>query len=137
MNDQNEAKLIFVFNADSGGLFNAFKDSLHKTSRKSTYECNLCKFTYGFFGMKKEWKDFVNGLDVPVEYMKKDHFKFEFLHRDEFKEKYTVKNAKFPSVYLEQGNNLELFISQDEMNAIKEIYDLKDLVNKKISEYNL
>ena len=79
MNDQNEAKLIFVFNADSGGLFNAFKDSLHKTSRKSTYECNLCKFTYGFFGMKKEWKDFVNGLDVPVEYMKKDHFKFEFL----------------------------------------------------------
>jgi len=137
LNEESVAKLIFVFNADSGGLFNAFKDSLHKTFRKSTYECNLCKVTYGFFGMKKEWKNFVNDLDVPVEYMKKDNFKFEFLHRDEFEEKYPVENAKFPSAYLERDTNLTLFISQDEMNAVKEIPELKDLVNKKIEEFNL
>jgi hypothetical protein len=137
MNEETEVKLIFVFNADSGGLFNTFKDSLHKTFRKSTYECNLCKVTYGFFGMKKEWKSFVNDLDVPVEYMKKDKFKFEFLHRDEFEEKYTVENAKFPSAYLEQDNNLVLFISQDEMNLVKEILELKELVNQKIKEFNL
>ena len=87
--------------------------------------------------MKKEWKDFVNDLDVPVEYMKKDKFKFEFLHRDEFEEKYTVENAKFPSAYLDQDSKLKLFISQDEMNAVKEIPELKDLVNNKINEFNL
>lgn len=135
--EEKENKLIFVFNADSGGFFTALKDTLHKSFRKSTYECNLCAVAYGAFGMKKEWKNFVNDLNVPVEYMKKDKFKMEFLHKDEFNEKYDVKDAKFPSAYVDNGMELHLFISQDEMNSVKKIPELKDLVNKRIEEFNL
>jgi len=135
--EEKQTKLIFVYNADSGGFFTALKDTLHKSFRKSTYECNLCAVTYGTFGMKKDWKNFVNDLDVPVEYMKKDKFKFEFLHKDEFNERYNVKDAKFPSAYVHNGMEMQLFISQDEMNSIKKIPELKDLVNKRIEEFKL
>ena len=137
MSKDDGKKLIFVYNAESGGVFTAFKDTLHKTFRKSTYQCNLCAVTFGAFGMKKDWKNFVNDLDVPVEFKKKDKFKFEFLHKDEFNEKYNAADAKFPSAYLLDKSRLELFISQDEMNAAKSIDDLKDLVNQKIEKFGL
>jgi len=137
MNEEVEKKLIFVYNADSGGLFTGLKDTLHKTFRKSTYQCNLCAVTFGAFGMKKDWKNFVNDLDVPVEFKKKDKFQFEFLHKDEFDEKYKVKNAGFPSAYYLDGKIMEVFISQDEMNAVKSLDELKELVNKKIDEVGL
>ncbi|MFX1356077.1 MAG: hypothetical protein ACFFA8_02225 [Promethearchaeota archaeon] len=137
MVEQVEKKLIFVYNADSGGVFTGLKDTLHKTFRKSTYQCNLCAVTFGAFRMKKEWKKFVNDLDVPVEFKKKGKFQFEFLHKDEFDEKYKVKNAKFPSAYYLDNNKMEIFISQDEMNAVRSIDELKELVNKKIDEFGL
>lgn len=137
MSEEKEKKIIFIYNATSGGLVSGLKDSLHKTFRKSTYECNLCAVTFGAFGMKKDWKNFVNDLDTPVEFMKKDKFNFEFLHRDEFEDKYVVENAKFPSAYVETDNGLQLFINQEEMNAVKSIDELKDLVNNKIKEFQL
>jgi len=137
MSEELEKKLIFVYNAESGGVFTALKDTLHKTFRKSTYQCNLCAGTFGAFGMKRDWKNFVNDLDVSVEFKKKDKFKFEFLHKDEFNQKYDVKDAKFPSAYLLDKTGLDLFITQDEMNAVKSIDELKELVNKKIEEFNL
>ena len=137
MSEESEKKLIFVYNAESGGAFTALKDTLHKTFRKSTYQCNLCAVTFGAFGMKRDWKNFVNDLDVSVEFKKKDKFKFEFLHKDEFNQKYDVKDAKFPSAYLLDKTGLDLFITQDEMNDVKSIDELKELVNKKIEEFNL
>lgn len=137
MSEDNGKKLIFVYNADSGGFFTGLKDTLHKILRKSTYQCNLCAVTFGAFGMKKDWKNFVNDLDVPVEFKKKDKFKFEFLHKDEFNEKYKVADAKFPSAYLLDKSGFDLFISQDEMNAVKSIDELKELVNQKIKKFGL
>ena len=87
--------------------------------------------------MKKDWKSFVGNLDTPVEFMKKDKFKFEFLHKDEFEDKYVIENAKFPSAYVETDKGLEVFIPQKEMNAVKSIDELKDLVNKKFKEFKL
>jgi hypothetical protein len=135
--EEERRKLIFVYNADAGGPLRGLKDTLHKTFRKSTYQCNLCQVTFGAFGMKKEWKSFVNDLDNPVEFMKKDKFKFEFLHKDEFEDKYLIKNAKFPSAYLEKEHGLEVFITQEEMNAVKSIEELKNLVNIKIEEFSI
>ena len=135
MSDEDDSrKLIFVYNAESGGFLTGIKDTLHKSFRKSTYECNLCAVTFGAFGMKKDWKNFVNDLDSPVEFMKKDKFKFEFLHKDEFEDKYVIENAKFASAYVETDNGLELFITQEEMNAVKSINELKDLVNNKLEK---
>lgn len=135
--EEDKTNLIFIYNAESGGTLTGFKDTLHKTFRKSTYQCNLCQVTFGAFGMKRDWKNFVNDLDTPVEFMKKDKFKFEFLHRDEFEDKYIVENAKFPSAYIEKDNGLEVFITQEEMNSVKTIDELKDLVNQKIEKFSL
>jgi hypothetical protein len=132
MSEISEVNLIFIYNADAGGFFTGIKDSFHKTFRKSTYQCNLCAVTFGAFGMKKEWKKYVNNLDTPVEFFKKDKFKFEFLHKDEFEDKYLIEDAKFPSAYIKRANKLELFISQDEMNAVKSIEDLKKIIDERL-----
>ena len=137
MSEEDGKKLIFVYNADSGGFFTGLKDTLHKSFRRSTYQCNLCAVTFGAFGMKKEWKNFVNDLDVPVEFKKKDKFEFEFLHKDEFSERYNVTNAKFPSAYLLDKFRLDLFINQEEMNAVKSIDELKELVSQKMEKFGL
>ena len=135
--EEKTRKLIFVYNANAGGPLKGFKDTLHKTFRKSTYECNLCQVTFGAFGMKKDWKNFVKKeIDNPVEFMKKDKFKFELIHRDEFEDKYVVEKAKFPSAYIEKDKGLEVFIQQEEMNAVKTIEELKDLVNKRLEKFN-
>ena len=133
MNEENKKQIIFIYNANSGVVI-SIKDFFHKAFRKSTYQCNLCAVTFGAFGMKKEWKDFVSDLDVPVEFIKKDKFTFEFLHKDEFTEKYSLTDAKFPSAYLKKDSLLKLFISQDEMNSVETIDELKALVNKRLED---
>ncbi len=124
MNDNK--KLVFIYNADSG-LINAVKDYFHKKRSPETYQCNLCFQTFGGgFSMKKDWKSYVNNLDIPV----------EFLHKDEFEKEYDVKDAKYPSTYLKNGSSMKLFISQDEMDEIKSLEELKDLVNKRLEKFS-
>ena len=131
-----EKRLVFIYNADSG-VVNTVKDWWHKLLRPSTYSCNLCVQTFSAFGMKKDWKEFINKLNVPVEFLKKDKFSLEFLHRDEFKEKYDMPDAKFPSAYLHSDSKLRLFISQDEMNSVNSLDELMELMNQKIKEEGL
>ncbi len=115
--------IVFVYNADSGFL-NALKDYVHKIVSPKTYACNLCAVTFGNLGMKKHWKKFVANLDFPV----------EFLHRDEFLERYHLDNVKFPSAYIERGTDINLFITQEEINSSQSLDVLMQLVTKKINE---
>ena len=72
--------------------------------------------------MNKSWKSYINDLDIPT----------EFLHRDEFEKKYDVKDAKYPSAYLRNGSIMKVFITVDEMNKVKSLDEMKDLVSKKL-----
>ncbi len=119
----DEKKLVFIYNADSG-VINLVKDFWKKILRPSSYQCNLCMQTFGAFGMKKDWKKFINNLKIDV----------EFLHKDEFEKDYEITGANYPSAYIETENGLELFISQDEMNAVKTIDELKEIVDKKFEK---
>jgi len=121
MSEKKKNKLIFIYNADSG-LLNTVKDFWHKALRPSTYQCNLCQTTFGTFGAKKEWKSFINTLEVDT----------EFLHKDEFLESYDVQDAKYPSAYLLEDGSLRLLISQEEMNNVATIPEMEDLVSSKI-----
>ncbi len=121
--EQAKTSLIFVYNADSG-FFNQVEDLFKKTISPGTYQCNLCAVTYDALGMKKEWKEFIDELPLPV----------EFLHRDEFKEAYRIADAKFPAAFLKRGEELEPFISTDEINATKSVYELMDVVTKKVED---
>ncbi len=119
----NKKKLVFIYNADSG-VINLVKDFWKKILRPSSYQCNLCMQTFGAFGMKKDWKKFINNLKIDV----------EFLHKDEFEKNYEITGAIYPSAYIETENGLELFISQDEMNDVKTIDELKEIVDKKFEK---
>ena len=112
--------IVFVYNADSG-LFNALSDSAHKIFSPETYNCNLCAITHSALGMKTEWKKFLNTFDAPL----------EFLHRDELKEKYAIK-VPLPAIFLKSGEGMKLIIESEQINACKDIEDLKNLINDKI-----
>lgn len=118
---KNERKLVFVYNADSG-VISLVKDFWKKILRPTSYECNLCMQTFGAFSMKKDWKSFINNLNINT----------EFLHRDEFEQNYDVKDAKYPSAYIYDDGQLNLLISEDEMNAIRSLDEMEVLVLGKI-----
>ena len=118
-----DEKLVFVYNGDSG-FFNTVEDYFHKIIKPLTYQCNLCAVTYGNLGMKKEWKEFIEGLDIPV----------EFLHRDEFKARHSNEEAKFPSAFFLKDSKLSPFITREEMIQIKTLDELIIIVGKKLIE---
>lgn len=115
-----DVKLVFVYNADSG--FGIVKDFFHKILRPETYPCNLCGLTYGNFSIKKEWKEFIENLEVPV----------EFLHRNQFMKRFVLKDVEFPSAFIERDSNISLLISDEEINRLQSLTELKELVIRKL-----
>jgi hypothetical protein len=112
--------IVFVYNADSG-LFNTLSDSAHKIFSPETYECNLCAITHSVFGMKTEWKEFLNSLDTSL----------EFVHKDELKEKYDV-DVPLPAIFLKSGEKMKLIVESKQINECENIADLKQLISEKI-----
>lgn len=119
--DIKEGVLLFVYNADSG-TFSTVKDYLHKLTDPDTYECRLCGLTYGNLGMKNEWKDFLDDLEIKV----------EFLHRDEFRESYPKVPYELPAAFIKGRRGISLLISADEINSSRTLQDLEDLVRSKM-----
>ena len=108
---------IFVYNADAG-LINGLLDWTHKILRPSTYQCQLCKLTYGNTGMNKKWRDFIAHL--PMETV--------FLHHDEFVEQYPMMNeTPLPCLLRERSHSskaLEVLMDADTMNQQKTLEQL-------------
>ena len=85
----SRVELLFVYNADSG-LFNTVADAAHKILSPSTYSCNLCKVTYGWFTERSQWRRFVESLDVQC----------SFLHRDELQRRHPeLSGEPLPAVF--------------------------------------
>ena len=114
-------KLIFVYNADSG-LFNSLSDTAHKLFSPETYSCNLCAITYGSLGMKKEWKEFLNSINIPM----------EFLHRNELTDKYGINSFDLPVILIKENGTPQVLINSELINACKSIDDLKELIKSKV-----
>ncbi len=120
--DKNKNKLIFIYNADSS-VFAQVSDAIKKIAAPNKYECNLCMVTYGTVSMKDEWKEFLGTL----------LFEKEFLHRDEFREKYPEsKEEKLPAIFVSKNNILNLLISSEEINRQRSVTDLKNIISAKI-----
>ena len=113
--------LIFVYNANSGS-FNALIDIARRVFSPQTYPCNLCAITYSATGMRREWSRFLRGLDTP----------FEFLHRDEFNERYDVDGVILPAVFKRNGRKLTVLIDAEAINSCQNLEDLIQLVKSKI-----
>ena len=109
-----KSKLVFVYNADSG-VFNLLTDVAHKIFSPQTYSCNLCAITHSNFGMKNEWKEYLETLDTPL----------EFLHADEFETKYQFGKVELPAVFKEENGSLILMVNAAAINECNSIDDLK------------
>ena len=112
-------KLLFVYNADTG-LWNGALDVMHKVFSPKTYACKLCGITYGTLSVKKEWAEFIEKLPV----------KTEFLHRDEWLQKFK-RTDHLPAVFIQNGEELASFIPAEEMNRM-DLTDLKKTLLKKL-----
>lgn len=109
-------KIIFVYNADSGKI-NTLLDIGHKILRPDTYSCNLCSLTHGILSEKEEWK----------KYREESQHELEFLHKDEFEEKYgKEKGYTFPLVLKsgKGGEALQVLLSAEEINALAGLEEL-------------
>ena len=111
-------KLIFIYNADSGPVSGLF-DIGHKLFSPETYQCGLCSLTHDTFAEKKIWKEF----------REKSATEMEFLHRDEFKKKYSME-FNYP-VVLQQNNTLEVLLSKEEIDKIPDVETLIKTIEEK------
>jgi hypothetical protein len=121
MTEHAKPKIIFVYNADSG-VFNLLSDIAHKMFSPQTYACNLCAITHSNFGMKKEWKEYLDSLENPL----------EFLHADEFTGKYKSEKINLPAIFIEENGALKPVASADQINKSKSIEDLKSIINNEL-----
>ena len=120
---ENPQKLLFIYNANSGKA-NAFLDSMHKVFSPQTYDCKLCDITFGLISENKTWKRF----------RQESRQDMVFLHKDEFASKYKSKFGRkftFPIVLTEGDKGLEVFISTEELNALKTPHGLIRLVRER------
>jgi hypothetical protein len=83
-----KTRLLFVYNADSG-LFNTLADAAHKIVSPDTYQCDLCKITYGWFTERTQWRRFLGELGAEC----------EFLHRDQFLARHPGNETPLPAVF--------------------------------------
>ncbi|ACB49651.1 hypothetical protein cce_0300 [Crocosphaera subtropica ATCC 51142] len=106
-------KIIFVYNANSG-LMNTVLDIGHKIISPETYNCNLCNITYGILKEKEEWKAFREASEHEL----------EFLHKDEFEQKY--KQARDYPIILMSNKKNELYelINKHELNKMEDVQEL-------------
>jgi len=109
--------LLFIYNANSGKL-NMLLDIGHKLLRPKTYECNLCKITYGTFFEREAWKRFKETTAI----------EFTFMHKDEFEREFEGSYS-YPIV-LKLNGALEVFIDTVKLNNVDNLDDLIDLLKR-------
>lgn len=117
------AALVFVYNADSG-VFNALTDAAHKIFSPRTYACNLCALTYGAVQMRTDWKEFLEGLGLPL----------EFLHADELATRYGLKGVRLPAVFTKNAERLKVLAGADAINACRTLEDLERLILERLAD---
>ncbi|HEX9918308.1 MAG TPA: hypothetical protein VGA87_04020 [Pyrinomonadaceae bacterium] len=115
--------LIFVYNAESG-LFNTLGDVAHKIFSPDTYACNLCALTHTAFGMRHEWREFLESLDA----------RLEFLHADELPARYGVRGLPLPAILRRRGGSLEELLDAAAINSCATLDELKRAITSRLPE---
>ena len=122
---EEKLELIFIYNAESG-VVNELIDFAHKIVSPDTYDCKLYAMSYGAFFMEKKWLTYIETLP----------FKSTFTYKDKFfRNEYS--DTKFPSVFMRSNENLDEIISATEINEIKNLDQLIDLLNQKLYQQGI
>lgn len=115
-------KIIFIYNA-WGGIVPGTIGFLHKFFRPSTYPCNLCLLSHSAFGMKKQWKNFLDSLPLSKVY----------LDKDEGRKKYLPDDLPLPAILLSDSLHTTMLVDADEINSVHTLNNLIILVRNKLA----
>ncbi len=120
----DEKSLLIVYNADRG-LFNTIAASVHKIVSPQTYECALCKHTFGTTGMLAMWKSYLDMQPFPVLYS----------HRDEFRETHPEwSDLKLPAILLQDGDGGKtVLIEAEKIRAANSLSELISMMEEKLA----
>ncbi|MEO8109223.1 MAG: hypothetical protein ABI594_04285 [Ginsengibacter sp.] len=118
----SNSKIIFIYNA-WGGMVPGTIGFLHKFFRPSTYPCNLCLLTHGPFGMKKQWKLFLDSLPLAKVY----------LDKDEGRKKYLPDDLPLPAILLSDSLHTRMLVNANEINDVHTLDSLVVLVRNKLT----
>nr|VFJ62226.1 MAG: hypothetical protein BECKFW1821C_GA0114237_10029 [Candidatus Kentron sp. FW] len=110
-------ELLFVYNANSG-LFNTVTDIAHKFLSPDTYRCRLCALSHSYFSMRKEWKEFLETLTIGC----------DFLHADEFRDRYPGRTIALPAVLWRTANDVSVCLDASMIDGCESMDDLKLLI---------
>ena len=122
----NPDRIILVYNADNG-LFNAVTGWSHKFLSPETYQCTLCRHTFGLAGMLIPWKNSLQMLPFPA----------TFLHRDEFRLRHPLHVATvLPVILVEKGGVAEILIAASEINETGGLASLIGLVQLRLEQWS-
>ena len=117
-------QLIFIYNA-SDDLISISFDFIHKIVSPSTYQCSLCKVTYGNVSMDKKWREYISSYP----------FNMKFLYKNNYLEHYeNLEVDKFPVAYKYDGESYQLFISKEEFDLCDDLDDLIEIMNQKVNQ---
>ena len=105
-------------------MFNTITDIAHKVLSPDTYSCQLCQLTHSYFSVKRDWVDFLGDIDA----------EYEFLHRDEYEQKYGATKIALPVILLKENDKPSAWISQEEINQCKSIEMLKILIHTRLQD---
>ncbi|MEO6288423.1 MAG: hypothetical protein ABIO76_00805 [Ginsengibacter sp.] len=114
-------KIIIAFNS-WGGTAPGTIDFLHRFFLPGSYSCNLSKLSYGFFGIKKDWKHFLDSLPYNKIY----------LHKDEVRKKYIPVDVPLPAILLSDSTHTTLLVNAAEISGVHNLDSLIALVKKKL-----
>lgn len=115
-----DKQLLFVYNADSG-LFNSMADAAHKIFSPSTYQCNLCQVTYGWFTERTEWRAFIESLDA----------RCQFLHRDELHQQHPeLQSTALPAIFRMADGHPKTCVDAEALNGCEDLDALMRLIRQ-------
>jgi signal transduction histidine kinase/CheY-like chemotaxis protein len=118
-------RIVLVYNADNG-LFNAMADWSHKFFSPQTYQCSLCRYTFGMVGMLVPWRDFLQTLSFPS----------TFLHRDEFRPRYPkFAGVPLPVILVEKDACTEVLINAGDIHRTGGLESLIQLVQVRLETW--
>lgn len=116
-----DKEIIFVYNSPDDPI-SLVIGYLHKKVSPDTYECNLCKLTYGVT-MNPKWKAYIASLK----------HKITFLHSNEFKKEYPdLADTPLPTAFIKDESGMRVLVTRAEMNEPKDMDSLIELMKRKL-----
>ena len=118
-------RMLMVYNADEG-LFNALNDWAHKFFSPETYECPLCRFTYGVTSMLMPWKTFIQGQTFPVSFHYRPYFR---------KSVPQFEALALPLILVESAGKVEPLVLAEEIKKTGGLIGLINLVQIRLDDW--